>query len=157
MLQRLLDLKPQVLCDTAHGAITGLLQQLLVTGHAAVDLVGRAADPSTADARAVFDAVRSILVQSHFIDADTPLSETKAGIQKIRVPNPYYRSLHLPVRSRIDDRVTLPLCFFTPSSCCACGTRPPWIQSDYAARDIHSGRLRTRCSVRCGLLLERYP
>ena len=55
MLQRLLDLKPEVLCDTVHGALTGLLQQLLVTGHAAVDLVGRATDPSTADARAVFD------------------------------------------------------------------------------------------------------
>ena len=40
MLQRLLDLKPEVLCDTVHGALTGILQQLLVAGHAAVDLVG---------------------------------------------------------------------------------------------------------------------
>jgi len=102
MLQRLLELKSEVLCDTVHGALTHVLQQLLVTGHAAVDLVGRATDPSTTDARTVFDRVRSVLVQSHFLDVDAPLSETKAGIPKVRVPNPYYRSLHLPVRLKID-------------------------------------------------------
>ena len=104
MLQRLLDLKPEVLCDTVHGALTGIVQQLLVTGHAAVDLVGRATDRPAVDARTAFDRVCSILVQSHFIDADTPVSETRAGIPKIRVPNPYYRSLHLPVRLRIDSQ-----------------------------------------------------
>ena len=83
MLQRLLELKPEVLCDTVHGALTHVLQQLLVTGHAAVDLVGRATDPSTTDARTVFDRVRSVLVQSHFLDADAPISETKAGIRKM--------------------------------------------------------------------------
>src|SRR5690349_18263290 len=98
MLQRIMDLKPQVLCDTVHGALTGILQQLLVTGHAAVDLVGRGSDHQTHDARGVFDKAHSILVQSHFVDPDTPISETRTGIQKIRVPNPYYRSLHLPVR-----------------------------------------------------------
>src|SRR5262245_54871740 len=102
MLQRLLDLKPEVLCDTVHGALTSVLQQLLVTGHAAVDLVGRAPDRPAADARAVFDKVSSVLVQSFFVYADAPVSETKAGIPKIRVPNPYSGSLHLPVRLRVD-------------------------------------------------------
>src|SRR5689334_11482055 len=102
MLQRLLELKPEVLCDTVHGALTQVLQQLLVTGHAAVDLVGKATDPSTTDARAVFDRVRSVLIQSHLLDSDAPVSETRAGIPKVRVPNPYYRSLHLPVRLQID-------------------------------------------------------
>jgi Cft2 family RNA processing exonuclease len=102
MLQPLLELKPEVLCDTVHGALTHVLQQLLVTGHAAVDLVGRSADRPTTDTRAVFDRVRSVLVQSHFLDADAPTSETRAGIPKVRVPNPYSRSLHLPVRLQID-------------------------------------------------------
>ncbi len=104
MLQRLLDLKPEVLCDSVHGALTGIVQQLLVTGHAAVDLVGSMTDGPTAEARAAFDRVRSVLVQSHFVDADAPVSETRAGIPKIRVPNPYYSSLHLPVRLRIDPQ-----------------------------------------------------
>src|SRR4051812_27184205 len=104
MLQRLLDLKPEVLCDSVHGALTGIVQQLLVTGHAAVDLVGSTTDGPTAEARAAFDRVRSVLVQSHFVDADAPVSETRAGIPKIRVPNPYYSSLHLSVRLRIDPQ-----------------------------------------------------
>jgi len=104
MLQRLLDLKPRVLCDTVHDALTGILQQLLVTGHAAVDLVESASDRQTADARDVFDRVHSILVQSYFVDPDTPVSETRAGVKKLRVPNPYYRSLHLPVRLRVDQQ-----------------------------------------------------
>lgn len=102
MLQRLLDLKPQVLCDTVHGALTGILQQLLVTGHAAVDLVGKSSDHATPDARAVFDRALAILSQAHFIDADAPVSETAAGVPKLRVPNPHHRSLHLPVRLRLD-------------------------------------------------------
>ena len=105
MLQRLLELKPEVLCDTVHGALTDIVQQLLVTGHAAVDLVGKAVDPSTADARAVFDRVRSILAQSRFLDANAPVSETRAGIAKVRVPNPYYGSLYLPARLRIDPQI----------------------------------------------------
>lgn len=102
MLQSLLELKPEVLCDTVHGALTHVLQQLLVTGHAAVDLVGKATDPSATDTRTIFDRVHSVLVQAHFLDADAPVSETRAGIPKVRVPNPYYRSLHLPVRLQID-------------------------------------------------------
>ena len=104
MLQRLLDLKPKVLCDTVHGALTGILQQLLVTGHPAVDLMGKATDRATGDARAVFERVRSVLIESHFVDADIPVSETRAGIPKIRVANPYYGSLHVPVRLRIDPQ-----------------------------------------------------
>lgn len=104
MLQRLLDLKPQVLCDSVHGALTGILQQLLVTGHAAVDLVGKPSDRATTDARAVFDRLLAVLTQAHFIDADAPVSETRAGVPKLRVANPHHRSLHLPVRLRIDQQ-----------------------------------------------------
>lgn len=101
MLQRLLELKPEVLCDTVHGALTGTLQQLLVTGYAAVDLIGSSTDGPTADARDVFDRVRTILRLAHFIDAEAPVSETVRGGPRVRVPNPYHRSLHLPARLRI--------------------------------------------------------
>ncbi len=103
MLQRLLDLKPEVLCDSAHGALTGILQQLFVTGHAAVDLVGKADSDETGDARAVFERVRAVLVQSHFVDADAPVNESKIGVQRIRIPNPHQGSLHIPVRLQIDQ------------------------------------------------------
>lgn len=104
MLQRLLDLKPRVLCDTIHGALTEVLQQLLVMGHAAVDLVGGSRNCTAAEAHCVFERVRAVLVQSHFLDADSPVSETRAGIPRIRVPNPYHGSLHVPVRLRISQQ-----------------------------------------------------
>jgi predicted metal-dependent RNase len=104
VLQRLLDLRPRVLCDNLHGALTGIVQQLFVTGHAAVDLLSKSGDGATVEAHTIFDRVRGILVQSHFLDVDAPIAETRAGTRTLRVPNPYYGSLHVPARIRIDQQ-----------------------------------------------------
>src|SRR5712692_8543369 len=75
-LQRLLDVRPQVFCDSVHGAITGVIQQTLVTGYPAVELISKTATDQGVDPGAIFDRVHRILVQSWFLDADAPISET---------------------------------------------------------------------------------
>src|SRR5207245_1062614 len=94
-------LKPRIFCDSVHRAITEIVQHLLVTGNPTAELVSNSSDGPSDAAQAVFDRVREILTQAHFLDGDVPLSETAAGLRRIRIPNPYQISLHLPVRIRI--------------------------------------------------------
>lgn len=101
MLQRLLDLKPQIYCDTVHAAVTEVLQQLLITGAPVAELISdSSAGPSTA-AQAIFDRVREILIQAHFLDAETPVSQTARGMRGVRISSPYRPSMHVPVRIRV--------------------------------------------------------
>src|SRR5207247_895617 len=65
VLQHLVDLKPEVKCDSAHGALTDVVQQLLVIGHPAIEIVSVSESGGTAEANAVFDRVRNILVHAH--------------------------------------------------------------------------------------------
>jgi Cft2 family RNA processing exonuclease len=95
------DIRPEVGCDSVLAALIGLVQHLLVGGYPVAELVSRQTVP-TGDANVVFDRVRAILLQSHFVDADAPVGETASGLRRLRVANPHEAGLHLPVRIRLD-------------------------------------------------------
>jgi Cft2 family RNA processing exonuclease len=101
VLQRFVELRPEIFCDTVHGAITEILQHLLITGTAVAELVSRSSEGASADPQAVFDRVRDILIQAHYLDSDTPVSESASGLRRIRIPSPHQPSLQPPVRIRI--------------------------------------------------------
>ena len=105
MLRRRMDVRPRILCDAVHGAITEIVQQLLVTGHPTVELVSKSSSGLGDDAHSVFDRIRTILVQAHFLDTEVPISETTAGLRVLRIPSPHQASLHVPVRIRADDTI----------------------------------------------------
>lgn len=103
MLQRLLDVRPTIRCESLHGAITGVVQQLLIVGHPVVELIRSPADGEADDEDAVFDRIRSILVESLFIDADVPIDELASGRRRLRIRNPHNGSRHLPIRVRLSS------------------------------------------------------
>jgi Cft2 family RNA processing exonuclease len=104
MLQRLLDIKPKIACESVHAAITDILQQLLITGYPAVELVDKPGMRVGAeDPQIIFDRVRIILHESSVLDADAPVSETAAGVRRLRVANPYYGVRELRPRIRINE------------------------------------------------------
>jgi|GEM_PF-46662 len=106
MLQRLLEVsgrsggRPRVFCNSVYAALSGLIQELLIVGNPAVDLLST--DSASQNQTPVFDRVRNILIQSHLVDAAIPISETKSGVRRLRVANPYYIGLHIPPRIRLD-------------------------------------------------------
>lgn len=102
MLQHLLDLRSEVRCDTVLGALTEVVQHLLVTGAPAVEIVSHSGDSGQEEKSAVFDRVRAILIDAHWLDPNAPVDERRGGLRYIRVASPYAINLHVPPRLRLE-------------------------------------------------------
>src|SRR5437870_6944422 len=103
MLQRLLDIRPKVTCESVHGALTEILQELLVNGYPAIELVSKSVASAIDDPQIIFDRVRTILIEAFLLDADTPVSHTSSGIRRVRIGNPHYSALNLRSRIRLSE------------------------------------------------------
>lgn len=104
MLQRFLDVKPRVNCDSVHFTVTEILQQLLIAGHGAVEIISRSEQRHLgADPQIVFDRVKAIFTEANLLDADVPVSQTQTGLRRLQIPNPYHAVRAFPQRIRVSE------------------------------------------------------
>lgn len=100
MLQRLLEVRPRIECETVHAALAGVVQGLLVSGCSVIELISaRVLSPPE---QATFDTVLRILTLSHFLDPDAPVAELRSGRRRVRISNPYDSARFVPARLRLD-------------------------------------------------------
>lgn len=101
MLQKLVELKRTVECSSIHAALTGVLEGLFIAGVPFVEVVSKPSHEGGIDED--FQRTHRILVQSHFIDADTPVNQDAAGRHHVRVKNPADVQSQIPFRIRLTD------------------------------------------------------